>query len=500
MNNSEHEDRKLAAMISWITAAIATLVAVSLPVGFFWLSYQAQKNEIAMEAKLHAAFVTQVIAGSPATWRQEVGALIETDLTPTPLPEVRSVNDTQGRVLAHSAGELEAPVLDGSAGLFDANGQLAGEVKVVRSLAPILKKTILVAMLATTLGLAIFVTLRVLPLRALRRALGALHQEKQTLRESEERLRIVIDKAVDGIVTLDPQGVVESFNPAAERIFGYAAAEIVGANVGTLILPHNAEGEAQAAQILTIGQAEVSGKRRDGTAFPVELAVSEAHHAGEKRYIAILRDITERKNAEEKLSYLANYDNLTGLPNRSLFRDRLSHAMAKADRSRRPIALMFLDLDRFKAINDTLGHEAGDRLLQHVAKLLQSTLRKCDTVSRPGSDVEDDGGALCVTVSRLGGDEFTLILEDIASADDAAIVAQKILNAFAAHPCRAGNEEIYASTSIGIALYPVDNTDLDGLIKQADSAMYRSKEAGRNAYRFFLDDPGHEQAQRSNVG
>jgi PAS domain S-box-containing protein len=500
MNNPEQEDRKLARIISWITAAIALLVAVSLPLGYFWLSWEAQKNEMAMEAKLHAAFVTQVIAGSPATWRDEVGVLIETELTHHTLPEVRSVADAQGRVLARSPGKLDAPVLDASAELFDANGSLAGQMQVARSLAPILRETLLVALLAATLGMAIFVTLRVLPLRALNRALGALHQEKQTLRENEERLRIVIDKAVDGIVTLDPHGVVESFNPAAERIFGYAAAEIVGANVGTLISPQNADGEAQTAQILTVGQMEVSGKRRDGTAFPVELAVSEAHHAGEKRYIAILRDITERKGAEERLTHLANYDNLTGLPNRSLFRDRLSHAMDKADRSRRLMALMFLDLDRFKAINDTLGHEAGDRLLQHVAKLLQSTLRKCDTVSRPGSDATDGSGAFCATISRLGGDEFTLILEDIPSAGDAAIVAQKILAAFAAHPCRAGAEEIYASTSIGIALYPADNTDLDELIKQADSAMYRSKEAGRNAYRFFLDDPEQGQAQRSSAG
>jgi diguanylate cyclase (GGDEF)-like protein/PAS domain S-box-containing protein len=497
MNNPEQEDRKLARIISWITATIALLVAVSLPLGYFWLSWEAQKNEMAMEAKLHAAFVTQVIAGSPATWREEVGTLIEMELTHHTLPEVRSVADAQGRVLARSPGSLDAPVLDASAELFDANGNLAGHMQIARSLAPILRETLLVALLAATLGMAIFVTLRVLPLRALNRALGALHQEKQTLRENEERLRIVIDKAVDGIVTLDPHGVVESFNPAAERIFGYAAAEIVGANVSTLISPQSAGGEAQTAQILTVGQMEVSGKRRDGTAFPVELAIGEARHAGEKRYIAILRDITERKGAEEKLTYLANYDNLTGLPNRSLFRDRLSHAMAKADRSRRLIALMFLDLDRFKAINDTLGHEAGDRLLQHVAKLLQSTLRKCDTISRPGRDARD---AFCATISRLGGDEFTLILEDIASADDAAVVAQKVLAAFAAHPLHAGTQEIYASTSIGIALYPADNIDIDGLIKQADSAMYRSKEAGRNAYRFFGDDLERGQPQLSRAG
>lgn len=479
------DDHKLVAAITWITVAIAIIVALSPPLSYFWLSYQAQKNEIAMEAKLHAAFVTQVIVGSPATWRTEIDGLIEQELTTSALSEVRSVKDTQGRLIARSPGEVDGMLVTAAAELIDSNGLVAGQLEVARSLTPVFYKMFLVALLSATLSIAIFMTLRVLPLRALKLALSALRQEKQTLKESEERLSIVIDKAVDAIVALDANGKVESFNPAAERIFGYRAEEIIGQKIGMLIPLRNTSGPDGAT--LAVGQGEVVATRKDRTIFPVEFSLSEAHHGGEQRFIGILRDITERKAAEDKLSYLANYDSLTGLPNRSLFRDRLSHAMARANRNDRLIALMFLDLDRFKTINDSLGHDVGDSLLKHVANLLQNCLRKSDTISRTSSGTWFPEEGMDVTVSRLGGDEFTLILEGIVNANDAAIAAQKILNACAEQPFQAGDQEIHVSTSIGISLYPVDNTSMDALIKQADIAMYHSKELGRNTYQFYTD-------------
>lgn len=502
MNNPSstpaQDDRKLVAIITRVTVAIAIMVALSPPPGYFWLSYQAQKNEVAMGAKLHAAFVTQVIVGNPTSWRAEIDTLIEHELTPSALPEVRSVKDALERLIARSQGKLDGPVVTAAADLLDANGSLTGHLEVARSLAPVLRETFLVALLSATLGIAIFITLRVLPLRALKRALSALHQEKQTLQENEERLRIVIDKAVDGIVTLDPHGVVESFNPAAERIFGYRAAEIIGQNIGILI-PFRNTGKGPDGAAPTAGQREVVATYKDGATFPVEFSLSEAHLRGEQKLIAILRDITERKTAQDKLAYLANYDSLTGLPNRSLFRDRLSHAMSRASRNNHLAALMFLDLDRFKNINDSLGHDVGDSLLKHVANLLQNCLRRSDTICRSdgGTWFPEDGKD--VTVSRLGGDEFTLILEGIANGNDAAIAAQNILAACAEHPFQVGDKKIYASTSIGIALYPIDNTDLDGLIKQADAAMYRSKELGRNIYQFYTEELNTKANQRLSL-
>ena len=504
MNNPNtmhaQDDPKLVTLITRVTVVISILVALAPPLSYFWLSYQAQKNEVAMEAKLHAAFVTQVIMGDPKSWRDGVGTLIEQELTPNTLPEVRSITDPQEQLIARTHGTLDAPLITASAELIGADGLSAGQLEVARSLRPVLYKTLLVVLLASALGIAIFITLRVLPLRVLKQALNDLHQEKQTLMDNEERLRIVIDKAVDGIITLDPNGIVESFNPAAERIFGYRAAEIIGHDIVILIpSPHDGDTHYDKGHPLQIGQGEAAGRNKDSTHFPLEFSLSEAHLKGEQKLIAILRDITERKTAEQKLAYLANYDSLTGLPNRSLFRDRLSQAMHRADRKMHAFALMFLDLDRFKNINDSLGHDVGDALLKHVAYLLRDCLRKSDTICRLGIDSGPEEGEEVVVVSRLGGDEFTLILDGISNATDAAIAAQKVLDAFATYPFRAGDKEIYASTSIGITLYPLDNTNLDGLIKQADTAMYRSKELGRNNYQFYTEELNTKASQRLSL-
>jgi diguanylate cyclase (GGDEF)-like protein len=174
----------------------------------------------------------------------------------------------------------------------------------------------------------------------------------------------------------------------------------------------------------------------------------------------------ERRHAEARLDTLAHYDALTGLPNRVLFRDRLTQAIARADRNRRLFALMFLDLDRFKSINDTLGHDAGDKLLKIVAERLRGCVREEDTVA------------------RLGGDEFTVILEEIREPEDAAIVGQKILAALTP-PVILGGHETFITTSIGITIYPSDSGDLDSLIKNADIAMYRAKDGGKNQYQFY---------------
>jgi PAS domain S-box-containing protein len=476
------------AIITRVTIAIALIVAVSPPLSYFWLTYAAQENEVAMEARLHAAFITQLIVSSPDKWQTEVADLIDQNLTDNALPETRYIRDVTGTLVANSQNVLRnVPVIKGVAQLVNSSGTRVASLEVQRSLSPVIYNTILILLISCILGVTIFTTLRSLPLRALKRALTSLHQEKLTLQENEERLRIVINNAVDGILTLNQFGLIESINPAAERIFGYRADEIVGWNIEKLI-PFKSSSIDENGAVKIVEQRGVIATHKDGSIFPVEFSLSEAHLKGKQKFIAILRDVTERKAAEEKLSYLANYDSLTSLPNRSLFRDRLKHAMARADRNNRLAGLMFLDLDRFKAINDTLGHEVGDELLKHVAKVLQNCLRKYDTICRMDDrqfPVTSDSG---YTVSRLGGDEFTVILEDVTHANDASIAAKKILTAFAENPFVREGKVVYVSTSIGITLYPLDNTDIDGLIKQADLAMYRAKELGRNASQFYTED------------
>ena len=190
-----------------------------------------------------------------------------------------------------------------------------------------------------------------------------------------------------------------------------------------------------------------------------------------------LGSVIQRKRAEERLSYLAHYDILTGLPNRVLFQDRLHQTLAEANRHGRVVAVAFVDLDRFKAINDTLGHEIGDLLLRSVAERLSDCVRAGDTVA------------------RLSGDEFTLILGDIASAGDAARVAHKIMTSFM-RPFQIAGRELYASPSLGLALFPLDDRTPEGLLRNADVAMYRAKEGGGNGYQFYRADMTFKAAER----
>ncbi len=284
-------------------------------------------------------------------------------------------------------------------------------------------------------------------------------------------LETLFERASDGFLVCGTDGKVLSCNPAASQLFGEDPEAIEGQHAAQLFEQGSAERFS-----LRSGPAKVRG--RDGASRPVALHLTEYAASGVAHVLVRVRDASERNETQERLKQLANYDSLTGLPNRVLFRDRLGQAMARAKRHGLPMALMFLDLDRFKIVNDELGHEAGDLLLQHVAKTLSSCLRAGDSVARDGT---------LHTLSRLGGDEFTLIVENVGSPEDAAHVARRMLEALG-EPFVLGEEELVVTASIGISMYPTDDADLDTLIRHTDMAMYRSKSLGRATYSFFSED------------
>ncbi len=300
----------------------------------------------------------------------------------------------------------------------------------------------------------------------------------------------IVEMAAEGIVSIDTQGKILSFNRAAQKIFGYSEAEIIGQNVRLLMpSPHRENHDGYLSHYLQTGQTHMLGKtreldalRKDGSTFPMELSVTEMKLGDTQFFTAMLRDISEQKLVQQRIEQLAHYDDLTHLPNRSLFYDRLGQAITMAKRKHRSIALLFMDLDGFKQVNDTLGHHFGDALLGKVAERLSLLVRESDTLA------------------RLGGDEFTLIMSEPPGREAAALVAQKIIDSIG-QPFDLDGNTVYIGVSVGIAIYPDDATARGALLIVADKAMYAAKAAGKNTFRFGFksDATGSFRAFKSDV-
>ncbi|MFT3848309.1 MAG: EAL domain-containing protein [Propionivibrio sp.] len=298
-------------------------------------------------------------------------------------------------------------------------------------------------------------------------------------RRTEEQLKLAfeaIKHSGEGILVTDAEHRILSANPAFEAMTGYRTDEIIGAEPSVISLGESGP-EQEVALVMrealaTTGywQGEVWNRRRSGEGYPGWLGVSVVHDADNrpKYYIYIFSDITERKEAQKRIEYLAHHDALTGLPNRLLLCDRMAQAQAQAHRMQSRVALMFLDLDRFKTINDSLGHPVGDALLKEIVERLKGCVRESDTIS------------------RQGGDEFIILLNDVRDGEAIARVADKIHQRMA-DPIVLGSHTLNTSFSIGIAIYPDDGSDFDTLLQKADTAMYHAKEAGRNSHRFFTE-------------
>jgi diguanylate cyclase (GGDEF)-like protein/PAS domain S-box-containing protein len=301
--------------------------------------------------------------------------------------------------------------------------------------------------------------------------------EDAALRRSEDRYRALVESAADAIVSADAQGRIISWNAAAERLFGYPAGDVVGRPL-TILIP---EGQREAHErgldrFLASGEARLIGRpvdleavRADGSVFPVELTLSTWATDGGRFFSAIVRDITERRRTHERLARQALHDPLTGLPNRALVLDRIGQALARSDRHDWSVAVLFFDVDRFKVVNDSLGHGAGDALLVMIVERLQSLLRPGDTMS------------------RLGGDEFVVVCEEVQGIGQARNLAQRLSGAFAL-PFVLGEREMFATASLGIALGRPPAATPESLMRDADAAMYRAKERGRSRYELFDED------------
>jgi len=313
---------------------------------------------------------------------------------------------------------------------------------------------------------------------------------ERAVQVTAEHVRGVLDNVADGIISTDESGVVEFFNRAAQRLFGYALVEVRGQDAKMLIAePYRRDFVSHLDNYLRPGKSAASvsgsrelwGQRKDGSIFPMEFRASEMLLSGERRFVGILHDISAQRAQKDALEYQSLHDPLTGLPNRMLFNDRLRQAIVVAHRARQPVVLLIMDMDRFKEVNDTLGHQVGDLLLQQVALRLAATLRQSDTVA------------------RLGGDEFAVLPASGTDLNGGTHAAKKILQALE-HPFVVDGRNIDVGASIGVAHCPEHGEEADTLMRHADVAMYVAKRTKRGyaVYAPQLDE--HTAAHLALIG
>jgi diguanylate cyclase (GGDEF)-like protein/PAS domain S-box-containing protein len=281
---------------------------------------------------------------------------------------------------------------------------------------------------------------------------------------------MLFEGAKDGIYITSREGILVDANQSLLDLFGYTSEDLEGLDINRTYLDSASRLRFQKAieKNGSVRDYEIKLRKKDGTEIDCLISATLRRDSGRKiiGYQGIIHDITDYKRTEEELAYLATHDALTGLPNRMLFSDRLTLALVQAQRHEQKLAVMLLDLDYFKDINDTLGHNEGDHLLREVSNRLVGILRKSDTIA------------------RMGGDEFLLLLQEIAEERYAINIARKLVNAFR-KPFVMNDHELHITTSVGIAIYPEDGEEIDTLLGNADIAMYHAKQKGRNTYQRY---------------
>ena len=305
-----------------------------------------------------------------------------------------------------------------------------------------------------------------------------LRQKKEIILAQHTKLEAFFDSSIDALVQMDFDGHITGWNQQAAKIFGWTADEILDQRIENTIIPvrYRAAHRKGMKRFLDTGEStvlntliEIHALHRNGHEFPVEMSLSVLDSPDLQEFNAYIRDISERKHAETVIWNQANFDSLTSLPNRNLFLQKLEHEIRSCDRSNQSLALMYLDLDRFKDVNDSLGHDMGDLLLIEIANRLQKVVREIDTVS------------------RLSGDEFTIILGNIDDQLSVQPICQELLDTLA-QPFQLDNEKVFLTASIGVTFYPQDSKDIENLQRNADQAMYAAKAEGSNRFNFFTPE------------
>ncbi|MCO7224593.1 EAL domain-containing protein [Pleionea sp. CnH1-48] len=324
--------------------------------------------------------------------------------------------------------------------------------------------------------------------KELEKEINEHHLAQVALQSSEQRYRSVIRTAPDAIITVDCNGSIVDFNPATINLFQYERDELKAMGLLDLFSSYGSGNDYQKIERYLSGKDSMlaeqvlalNAQRKDNSSFPIEFSIASWRAENEQQFTCFVRDVTLRKEAERRLRYMALHDALTGLPNRTLFKDRLQQAMAYTQNARGQLALMFIDLDNFKFINDSLGHEVGDKLLIRVA----------DRVSRLTGNLD--------VIARLGGDEFAFIQVGFDSLDAVIALARQIVESLR-QPFHVDKHDLQVGASIGITIFPDDGDVKEVLLRNADMAMYQAKAEGRNTWCFFAKEMNNDLQRRNQT-
>ncbi|WP_415892397.1 EAL domain-containing protein [Neptuniibacter sp. PT8_73] len=315
----------------------------------------------------------------------------------------------------------------------------------------------------------------------------AILEDVTERKNQEDRLRqaaAVFGSTTEGVMITSAAGVIQRVNEAFCRLTGYDSEEVIGQPAKILQSGrHDEQFYAVMWESLRekgSWQGEIWNRRKDGAVYPELLSISQVTDGQQKvtHYVGVFSDISKLKESEQKLNYLAHHDMLTNLPNRLMLQSRLEQSLAVAKRNGRQLALLLLDLDRFKDVNDSFGHAAGDELLQQVAALLKERLRQVDLVC------------------RMGGDEFALLLDDIQHPEDAGLVANEMIEAISKRWTLSNGRDVAIGGSVGISIYPTQSEDAEALLQHADAALYRAKSEGRGCFHYFTEELTHDARSR----
>jgi diguanylate cyclase (GGDEF)-like protein len=455
--------QRITLALAW---GISLLIALLAPSTFFLVSYQSLQNSLKSQTELTVYAVNDIIASNPKMWRFEeirISELLERQAFDRVPQAVKLLDDT-GEEVAKNSIPLATPRTSLIHEIHD-SGTVVGRVVVARSLRPLLKNTALVALGSIICGALLFYFFRKLPIQAINTAF-------KTLEDSENKYRSLYETMKEGMalhqVVLDGYGKISSLSVINANL---SCAAMFDGNLNSVIGKDSFELFGATFREFMLEMRAVV-EHDDAISFEMCLPGTDYYYnvqtfSPDVGLIATLfENITESRKSEQQIQKMAYFDTLTGLPNRALFYDRINQGIALASRDKSGLAVLFLDLDRFKNINDTLGHSVGDQLLIEVAERLNRHIRTSDTLA------------------RLGGDEFVVVINQLSDQLNATIIAKNLIESLHASFSIQG-KELHITGSIGIALFPDDGNDAETLVKHADMAMYTSKETGRNTFHFF---------------